>query len=412
MVNIDASQLPTSFWRRACATVALACSAALVPLGAQAQWQPNEKLASPNIGLLDPEFSQDLALMAWTHLDGTLYLGKINRDTGELEPRSGMGQAIATGVFNSGLRLIFNGPEWMNTAVGDQLFFSYWGPGSSRGLRNTRIALAGQDAEGNWVVKPMSPGVPHHMGITSQTPNDPNPQVMYWDPQLNYYWRNAWDSSSEQPLPFLKPAAKAWRFVTGQRAIIYTAPVNGVVQVFTYQLDTGVHTQMTFDDGDKDTGRQVPWMWRAPEFDNDYVFSTFANQSELRIYRKLAGADGVRRWTKIFSFQQPNGIINSVQYFIYNNKSYLYWGVYEDGRDWPTQIWMSNIDPADPLTRRVSPTDKWRARSDPEHFVTNNLGPVIYFNRYNPAKDPTGNHPMCPECNEGLWMIDMGLKDR
>lgn len=390
----------------------VAVAALLVPLASHAQWAPNEKMVSPNPMLLDPEFSQNLAKFAWTHLDGTLYLGDVNRDTGAFEPMTGMGQAIATGIFNIGLRLIFNGPEWMDTIAGDQLFFTYWGQGDQPKLTNARIGLAGQDAAGNWVVRRMSPGLPRHMGITSQTPGDPNPQVMYWDPKLNYYWRNAWDSSSEQPLPFLKPAAKAWRFVTGMRAIIYSAPVDGVVQVFTYQLDTGAHTQMTFDDGDKDTGRQVPWMWRAPEFDNDYVFSTFANQSELRVYRKLPGDDGERRWTKIFSFQQPNGIINSVQYFIYNNKSYLYWGVYEDGRDWPTQIWMSNIDAADPLTRRISPTDMWRARSDPEHFITNNHGPVVYFNRYDPSKDPTGNHPMCPDCSEGVFMIDAGLLSR
>lgn len=90
----------------------------------------------------------------------------------------------------------------------------------------------------------------------------------------------------------------------------------------------------------------------------------------------------------------------------------MYWGVYEDGRDWPTQIWMSNIDAADPLTRRISPTDMWRARSDPEHFITNNHGPVVYFNRYDPPKDSTGNHPMCPDCSEGVFMIDAGLLGR
>lgn len=380
---------------------------------AQAQFVPNETLVSPNPILLDPEFSQMRAKFAWADVHGNLWLGGVNRATGAFEPVSGQGELITDNVINSGVRLIFNGPEWLSTASGDQIFYSYYADLTKpRTLSNTRIAVAVQSRGGGWVVKRLDPFTPHHMGISSQTPGDPNAQIMYWDPQLNYYWRNYQDASSEKPLPFLKPAAKAWRFVTGQRAIIYTAPVDGVVQVFTYQLDTGEHTQMTFDAGDKDTGRQVPWMWRAPEFNNEYVFSTFVNERELRIYRKIPGPDGKRRWTPVFSFTQPNGIINSVQYFIYNNKSYLYWGVYETPNDWPTEVWVSNIDPADPLTRRITDNSKYRARSDPEHFITTDHGPVIYYNRYDPARDPTGDHPMCPECSEGIFRADAGLLGR
>lgn len=387
--------------------------AAAVAVPALAQYIPTETLVSPYPGLLDPEYSQSRAKFAWADLDGNLWLGGVNRATGAFEPVNGKGELVSNNVINSGLRLIFNGPEWLSTASGDQIFYSYYFDRTKPfTLSNTRIAVAVMDKTGAWQVKQLSPNQPRHMGITSQTKGDPNAQIMYWDPLLNYYWRNYQDASSEQKLTFLAPAAKAWRFVTGARAIIYTAPVDGVVQVFTYQLDTGVHTQMTFDAGDKDTGRQVPWMWRAPEFNNEYVFSTFVNEREFRVYRKLPAPDGTEKWTQVYSFMQPNGIVNSVQYFIYNNKSYVYWGVYVTPNDYPTEAWISNIDASDPLVRKVTDDTLYRARSDPEHFITTQYGPLLYYNRYDPARDPTGTHPMCPECSEGIFRADPGLLGR
>ena len=52
--------------------------------------------------------------------------------------------------------------------------------------------------------------------------------------------------------------------------------------------DSGAVTQLTFDSGDK----YEVWMWCAPEFGNDLVFSTLVDQVELRVYRKLPVGPG------------------------------------------------------------------------------------------------------------------------
>lgn len=404
-----------SFRRLQRATVAGAVLAGCVlAVPAIAQFVPNESRVSPNPALVDAEFSQSRAKIAWTDSKGVLWLGNVNRATGAFEPVSGQGQQIATGTVSGLNMFLWNGPEWIAMASGDQLYYSYYLPNRPPTAQNTRMALAILDRNGELqLVKRLGPNAPRMADIASQTDGDRNAQIMYFDPYYNHYWRNVLDADSEQIMPFLPTEDKAWRFATGIRAMLYTATVSGTPQVFRYMLDTAISDQLTFDAGAKDTGRTVPWMWPAPEFGGEFVFSTFVNGSELRVYRQTTAQDGSESWTLIHSVSMPEGrSAGSPQWFTYNGKSYVYWVAYVSPNDFPTEVWLSNIDAVQPLLRRVNDDSLFRVRNDPELFVTTDYGPLIYYNRYDPSRDPTGDHPLCAACSEGVFRADPGLLGR
>lgn len=400
------------FGRTLGAGLVLTICGAMTP--ATAQFRPNERLVSPNPGLIDLEFSQERAKIAWTDQHGVLWLGGVNPATGAFEPLSGQGQQIATGTVSKMNMFLWNGPEWISMASGDQLYYSYYIKGKAPTAQNTRMALAILDAGSQLKeIRKLGPNAPRMADISSQTPGDRNAQIMYFDPYYNHYWRNVVDAASEQIMPFLPAEDKAWRFATGIRAMLYTSPVSGTPQVFRYMLDTAISEQLTFDDGVKDVGRTVPWMWPAPEFGGEFVFSTFVNESELRVYRELAGTDGTSTWNLIYSASMPAGrAAGSPQWFTYNGKSYLYWVAYLGTNTFPSEVWISNIDAANPLLRRINDDKLLRARNDPEVFVTTNYGPLIYYNRYDPSRDATGSHPLCSACSEGVFRADPGLLGR
>ena len=72
----------------------------------------------------------------------------------------------------------------------------------------------------------------------------------------------------------------------------------------------------------------------------------------------------------------------------------------------PSSIWLSNIDAADPMFRKISNDSLLRARIDPEIFITAN-GPYVYYNRFNQNVDP--QHPYCAKCSEGVFRAYTGL---
>jgi hypothetical protein len=377
---------------------------------ALAQFAPNERRISPHPGLVDFEISQTRAKIAWTDPKGDLWIAGLNRATGAFEPVHGRGERIASNTVANWNMFMWNGPEWIGTASGEQFYYSYYLPGKPKIANNVRMAVAATDATGAWKTQPLGPDVPRMAHISSRNMGDPNPVISYLDPKLNHYWRNLKDPASERLMPFLPQTNKAWRLVSGQRALLYTQAVDGVPQVFSYRLDAGTSEQLTFDAGAKDTERTVPWMWRAPEFGDDFVLSTVVDGSELRIYRKLLGGDGVRRWTAIHSVTLPDGRLpGSPEWFTYNGKSYVFMVTFAPPNDYATEVWVAAIDPGNPLLRKITPDAPYRARNDPEVFITDN-GPLIYFNRYDPSLDP--DHPLCADCSEGVYAADPGLAGR
>jgi hypothetical protein len=412
-VNLTTSALaPSRLALKACATGLALGLGLLTALPATAEFRPNESLVSPHRGLIDFEISDSRAQIVWTDNQSNMWLANINRKTGAFEPRSGRGELIATGTVSGWNMFMWNGPEWLTMRSGDQIFYSYYLPDKLRIARNTRMAVAVQDRTGAWVSHDISPELPRMSHIASKDFRDPNPRIKYLDPDLNQYWRNVLDPASETLITFVPPSNKSWRFASDQRAIMYTANVDGIDQVFRHWLDTGVDEQITTDAGQKDLGRTVPWLWRAPEFDNDFVLSTVVDESEFRVYRQLPGPDGTPQWTVIYSATLPGErVAGSPEFFTYNGKSYVFMAVYVNQTNYryPSEVWVSNIDASDPLFRRITDDTLERARNDPEVFISDR-GPLIYYNRYDPSIDP--DHPLCADCSEGVYKANPGLGGR
>lgn len=396
--------------RRWCRAIGVAAwVAAAGPAGAQA-YEPNEVKISAHRGMIDFELSQSRAKVAHTDPEGRLWLADIDRSTGDFVPWHGRGQLIAEGTVSKANMFKWNGPEWVAMASGDQLHFSYYRGGAPAAPENTRMALAVQAAGGAWLVQPLGPTDQARMAhVTSRDRGDANPRIKYLDKDLNHYVRDLLDGGSERRLDFLPRNNKAWRFASGWRSLMYTRNVDGGRQVFAYLLDSDEHQQLTTDGGHKDVGQSVPWAWRAPEFGGDYVLATVVDYSELRIYRRVQ-VGGYVSWNAVFSGVVPDGrTIGSPEWFVYNDKSYLSLAVFKAGDSYPSEVWVSNIDAADPVFRRVTLDDPVRVRNDPEVFITAN-GPFVYYNRYDPGINP--DNPLCNDCSEGVFRADMGLKGR
>jgi hypothetical protein len=194
--------------------------------------------------------------------------------------------------------------------------------------------------------------------------------------------------------------------VEGARAVVFTAAVAGVSQVFFHWLDTNVTTQVTFDDGQKDL-HSVPWSWQAPEFGGDFVISTVVDETQLRIYRQDSGQDedgDGPGWSLVMSVQTPQqGIINSPEPFTHNGRSYMTFSAAMPLYTAPTAVFMASINPAEPRVVQLTPDWPARVRRDPEVFVTND-GPYVYFNRL-----LLSGERYCISCNEGVFRSHTGL---
>jgi hypothetical protein len=371
------------------------------------EFTPNETLVSLQRDLIDLEFSASRSQFVWTDSTGSMWLGNVDPDTGAFSPVNGKGVLVDPDAMRTAdLYTIYNGPEWISTADGDQVVYTKYLPYRLHLVKNARLAVARENADGTWTPRFLGPNVPRNAPYASDDINDPTPRITYIDTSRNHYWREIDNADTEELLP-LPPSLKSVRFVKGRRAVVFSTPIGGISQVFRYDLDTRVLEQMTFDAGDKDL-QTVPWMWPSPEHENDLVFMTVVGNTELRIYRYDDGeAGGAIGWTPIRTVTvDPGTKIASPEPFVHNGRSYITMALSTEPNNFPSAIWLANIDASRPVFRKVSDDTVLRVRSDPEVFITSK-GPYVYYNRYNQNIDPNNNY--CAECSEGVFRAHTGL---
>ena len=372
---------------------------------ASAGWLPNETQVSAQPDLIDFEFSQSRAQICWNDETGNLWIGNVDRATGAFVPADGKGILVDSASMRfDDARKTKNGPEWVLTAQGDFIVYTKYVGYHTDG--NSRLGLAQTAPNGQWYGGLLGPDYARKGPYGSATPGDPAPRITYVDNSENHYWRELWNQSTEQTLPDIPASNYPVRHVVGARALVYPLAVGAVDQAFYRDLDTGVTQQLTFDAGSK----YEIWMWQAPEFGNEFVFMTLVDQVELRLYRKLAGADGQLRWTAIHSRMAPEGNkIFSPEPFTYAGRSYILMSQSVRPNKFHSEIWIANIDNATPLFRRISDNSLLRTRTDPEVFITD-AGPMIYYNRLIPD-DGLLRAKACRSlsCSEGVFRADPGI---
>lgn len=376
--------------------------AASLHLPASAQFVAAETPASSTRGLIDPEFNHRKGQFTWVDLNGSIWVGGINRSTGAFVPLSGKLQLIESEAApRGGLGFTLNGPEWVYGADLDRIVYTRFEPGVPETPENARIGVAWQKADGSWTRRTLAPDVALNGPYGSESLDDPAPRISYNDALGNRFWRELDNPETEEALPGLpKTQFPVARFARGERAAVYPVNVNGIDQVFRYDLDTKAFEQLTSGSGVK----EQPWMWKAPEFGNESVLMTTVGKNKLVLYRKGQNPANPQAWTSWYTIRAPlDGRFYSTEPFVYNGKSYVVLMIIVG--NYPNSIWVANFDPAAPLLRRVTPELPDRARADPEIFITDN-GPVVFFGRYDPTK---GRNWLCSACADGLYRAETGI---
>lgn len=385
--------------RRLLLAGAAAAAAAMAPRTAPAAtFSPNETLVSSTVDLIDLEYSQSRAQYARVDNDGQLWIGDIDRATGDFIQPDGKQILADTDTMNIGdLIWVYTGPEWVQTPDGDQVLYTKFLHGKRHTAINTRIGLALPAPNGQWSGGFQGPDLPRFDIFGSSTDPGLAPAIYYLDDKKLKRYRDLYGSTEEFVPGTTASSANAIRFIDGKRAIVYRLQVEGTWQAFSYDFDTKALVQLTFDKGSK----SLLWMFRAPEFGNDYVLLALVNSRELRVYRNLpTGPGGSLAWTVIYSVSGPRGAsIQSLEPFTYNGHSYTFMDM-ESIYDYPHEIWFSNIDSANPIWRCISKSTP-TVRTDPEYFITDH-GPIVYFNQFDPALPKQDG-------SFGLWKTDPGV---
>ena len=396
---------PRSAWANASLAAALAGIAVVAPVPA-AQPIPGEAQVTDQRDMLDCEFSQQRGQMAWVDRSGGLWVADVDRTNGMFIPADGKGTLVdPKAMASSDIRIVGNGPEWIGTATGDQIVYTKFLAGVPKTRGSARLALAQQRRGGGWEAGFLAPAnLPRAAPYPSHDPRDPFPRIGYVSPGGNHYWRNLYEPLSEERLEHY-PSNQYYgpvRFVEGERGATMPRVVDGVSQVFYHDLDTGVETQLTFDGGQKDL-QSMAWIWAAPDFGGARVMMTVADNIELRIYREDPGPSG---WILVRSVRAPRGgMVKSPEYFVHDGASYVFFVASVPPATFPTQLFLANIDPGNPLLAQLTPDSPLRMRTDPEVFIADD-GPWIYFNRQ--TIDLSGSQH-CLSCNEGIFRSHTGL---
>jgi hypothetical protein len=383
-------------------------AASLCVDAARAQvFEPDEQRVSRQLDMLDGEFNQARAQYVWCDSVGRLWVANVNRNTGLLEPANGKGTLVdAAALSTQDMQLTYNGPEWVSAAGGDRIVYTKFPVNVPHTLGNARLASARETAPNTWAVEMLPSGLARNAPYASHDADDPRPRISYVGLTGLHYWRELDLPSSEEPLPNLPASPRSVRFVDGARAVVYPLVVNGISQVFRYDLDSKALEQLTFDEGDKDL-ETAPWIWQAPELGGAETLLTVVNYSELRIYVRTVDAHGASVWVRgVTHGLGATQKVTSPEPFVYGGRSYVFFAVASQANGFPSDIWLVDIDEAAPMMRRLNDDQQLRARIDPEVFITD-AGPYIYFNRYNATKVP--GKPYCGTCAEGLYRAYTGL---
>jgi hypothetical protein len=363
------------------------------------------------------EFDESDGLLQWVDKSNNLWAAGINRATGAFIPQSAQGVIVDTNVATS---VTFgNGPEWVVDTSGTYLVYTKYQPGTAQNKSASTAFAATAKLTSNtpnqygtgsvWQVASM----PNTLGLVepegNYNPSQANPPIVLVNGSSNQLYLQGINSSSSVAVPGTTATLGSQRMVTGENALIYTAPGptgvnaggNPLRQAFVYNIGSGVTTQLTSDAGNKGD----VFMFRAPEYNNAYVLMISSNATTLRFYTLNPSTN---TWTLASTLNNPSGappFIWSPEPFVYNGKTYIYFERSSSGNPTdfsvPTQVWVAAMDNS--YNAQVSdPTITNRVRQDPKYFVTSN-GVYIYYQEYTPATSTTPTQPT------GVWRSNSGI---
>jgi hypothetical protein len=352
-----------------------------------AQFVVREKVVSdPGTSFPDPEYDQVGFRVTWRDLSNNLWVAPVDSLTGDLILEQKV--LLDTGLVDRSI--VNQGPEWVYTQDGSQILYTKLIDGSFF-LGRARLTGSSWQTE----ILPESQG--GHSPVGSLNPGDRDPLIRYTlgtptNLRQGVAWRELDDPSVGGLVPETADGKSlSGRWVSGRRSLIYAFAVDNVRQVFKYDVDTDLLTQLTFDSSQKSS----TFMWQAPELNNKLVFFALENNgsgfNQIGVYRKIDGS-----WTKFKTVDPPSQLpeIYSPEPFVYNGKSYISFATI-DANKRPLEVWIAGIDPNFEFYRQITDPNLDTVRSDPESFITQ-TGAFVY---YSAAVDS----------NRGIYLADTGL---
>ncbi len=344
----------------------------------------NDRVVSdPTSTLPDPDFDNLNYRLAWGDVanTGNLWVAGIDPVTGNLLPTTGQGQLAGIEELRA-----YNGPTWgfQQGAIGvnSSIFFTKNYPASQGGYGISTSMLVGS----TWVESPILNTNGFAGPYASRDLNDPTSiRLFYKGSGDRAYWRYE-DNPINTRLPVGTDRA---RWVPGQHALIMNIKTTArIQQIYHYDVDTALLTQLTFDSGTKN----YAYMFQAPEFDNAYIFfCTVANPNGSDDAINLYKFDtNTAQWVKFNQFVIPTNYpyILSPEPFVYKGKSYISLVASPvsqvQNRRYPSVVWIAGIDPNAPSFRQVSKgkdTSQRQGinRNNPKAFFLADGKPYIYY---------------------------------
>jgi hypothetical protein len=401
-------------------TIAFALSAAATALPVQAQ-QASEVHVS-TVGFNDIEFDwgrdgincstcnfgQGNARFNWVDRTHNLWLGHVDPTTGLFTPPQGNNELVDSYAYF--WATWGNGPEWafstQNGEVVSQLVYTRF----PRAPHTTAFADAAFATMNNGVWKAqVLPGAIGSSGDknadstilpeASQCNSDPVAFTIYHNlsTPIQPYTEpvTAAPGTVPTPAPFGANFNGAGaRFVPCTHQMLFqgdappTQQGHIFQQVFWYDLDTQVVQQLTTDPTTKYAG----FMFRAPDFSDNYIFFTIANKLTINVYEQTGTlSNGAPSFTLVNQIASPDPAelyMNSPEPFINCTPictTYIFMTVSstnnsQDGHTIPNGVAVAALNPAAPLFKILVPAASLPAaqRLDPEYFITSN-GPYLYY---------------------------------
>ena len=333
-----------------------------------------------------------------------LWVAQVDPDTGAFLPADGQG--VLVDKHAAPATTFGNGPEWAVSAQGSQLVYSKYLSDQLPSKSTVGLGVASM-VGGQWTTELLSDSLQRVSPIATMDLDAATPLIQYQDTgRVNTYWRLLADGSDEHPITVPGYSAGARRWVPGTHQIVITgSDAAGLSQVFLYDADTGATQQLTHERGSVSGAM----MWRAPEYDNEYIFFAVVNAKTVVVYRQLPDTHGALSWQAIQRTPLPASYpyVWSPEYFVHNGRSYIFFQMNQSPVAWtlnsPSQIGMVGVLPENSTLQNLTPdADTVRMRMDPEYYITSQ-GPFIYYNRFR------AQGPASPGNSEGVWRVDTGL---
>lgn len=370
------------------------------------------------------EFDHDDGILEWVDINHRLWTAQIDTTTGKFIPSTGMGTLVDTNVTYAGT--FGNGPEFVHSTSGYSIVYNkFIPPAKPNSLNPATTYIARADLSGStWSVtndvnsswRSSLLGYLEPEGNQNPTQSDP-PFVFHdgVDTASPLYVMGIHDFQ-----PTVVPGSNSdqtfgsARFVPGLNELLYTAPVtvNGQTarQAFSYDVTTGVTTQLTFDA----TNKGNVFMFQSPEYNNAYVLMLSINRKYLSFYTyQYNRTTHKSSWTLVNSIYPPQGalappFVISPEAFFYKNKTYVYMirsqSANSETLSVPTEVWVASMDGSYYARVSGSATASPAVRNDPKYYITS-TGIYIYYVKYSLADPQNGIKAQAL----GTWKSNSGI---